>query len=99
MSKYTKGPWKIGDDIQQPEICTQDGKIRIAIIAISGFGVSEEHDANAQLIASAPELLEACKTIFSDAINHQHRFNNKMFPNRADAIYKLERAITKAEGK
>ncbi len=63
MSKYTKGPWKIDDGIHQPEIHAQDGKIRIAIIAVSGFGVSEEHAANAQLISAAPELLEALKAM------------------------------------
>ena len=44
------------------------------------------------------ELLEACKAVYSDAINHQHKHNNKMFPKRFEAIQKLKQAISKAIG-
>lgn len=46
---------------------------------------------------AASDLLEACKAVYSDAINHQHRHNNKMFPKRAEAIHKLQQAIAKAK--
>lgn len=52
-----------------------------------------------ELEAINADLLEACKAIYTDAINHQHKHNNKMFPKRFEAIQKLEQAISKAEGR
>ena len=52
MSKYTKGPWFIRTKQGHYEIYQKGWKAYIG----------ETHDkANAKLIASAPELLEACK--------------------------------------
>lgn len=65
MSKHTRGPWTIED--------TKDGQYeRIQshgyVIAWTGhkdFGSLPEHKANAALIAAAPELLEACKSMIA----------------------------------
>ena len=49
-----------------------------------------DYEANAQLIASAPELLEACKKALRDFPDYYH-YN--------DVRKKIKQAITKAEGK
>lgn len=75
---YTKGKWKVKIEGINTFILTQP-EIRI-----------EETEANARLIASAPELLEACKL----AVNEYH-----LDGNCANAIAELKQAISKAEGK
>ena len=58
MSKYTKGPWKLHD----MEDNTIVGNDHLAIADANAISRSkEENQANAHLIAAAPELLEACK--------------------------------------
>lgn len=89
--KHTPGKWKVEDTIQSPEIHTQDGMIRIATIAISGHGVSGEHEANANLISAAPELLEALKEMVKC-----HDFD-KPDCNCCECRY-AKKVITKAEG-
>ena len=63
MSKHTKGKWEVeicGETLAT-YIVTKDNE-NIAQLSWTVFGADrEEIDANARLIASAPELLEACK--------------------------------------
>jgi hypothetical protein len=67
MSNHTPGPW------------THEGQGDITGIEDNGFGrgpvdvcsvylrtVEGRHEANARLIAAAPDLLEACKAALSD---------------------------------
>ncbi len=60
--KHTKGPWGIHTSCGNLEIHPigdEDGVEIIADIESDG----EEQQANAHLIAAAPELLEACKYV------------------------------------
>lgn len=68
--KHTPGPWTVcAEDVDEktgeydePSVVTDsDNPITIAIVRV---GLSES-DANAHLIASAPELLEACTALTS----------------------------------
>ena len=56
--KHTKGKWELGksSSISMPFYIEVDG---IEICRILDFSVQEELEANAKLIAAAPELLEA----------------------------------------
>ncbi len=65
MKKHTPGPWvNTGLDHQYPkEINIQSGNLYIAR-TIGGLGLIEE-TANANLIAAAPELLEALRNLMS----------------------------------
>lgn len=55
MAKHTPGPWEQSG-------CSVYGKTTAKPICLmSGPAMQEEREANARLIASAPELLEACK--------------------------------------
>ena len=91
----TPGPWRIGEKgiIGNPSIIADTPGIRnIAIIAIC-----PEQDANARLVAAAPDLLEACKTVLPEIeLDARHSFEEQALLEIAD---QLRRAISKAEGR
>ena len=85
MGKHTSGPWKLEKSSmgRTSRIISQDD------LVIAECWNSEQ-EANARLIASAPELLEACKEALKE-------FNEMGYtPNYADNM--LREAIAKAEG-
>jgi hypothetical protein len=92
-SKHTPGPWRDG----------QDGNMRV--YGPDGMGehsgliaVVYKGRANAQLIAAAPDLLEAMKGIvhFSDAVAFR---TDPLSKALRQWIYAGEAAIAKAEGR
>lgn len=60
QSKHTPGPWK--QEYEGGSI-SQSSNIHKIIVYDEGKFDNEEGQANARLIAAAPELLEACKTV------------------------------------
>ena len=80
MTQHTPGPWGIGDGgmhvyYVNPEIEAGkniDDPSHDSIVAkCDGMGVlsgipDDERQANARLIAAAPELLEACKALMAN---------------------------------
>lgn len=74
-TSHTPGPWRIDPEIDHA-ITTQSG-LRIAEVATYGAGlvsISEiapwhHHEANARLIAAAPELLEIARRALEYAPN------------------------------
>lgn len=72
--EHTKGEWKIekrdGHSMYgvRPVICTRDVD-RIAVISYRGGASRDEADANALLIAAAPDLLVACEALVSGINN------------------------------
>ena len=68
MSEHTPGPWKIvGEDMRFVYAPGKDGTNRfsthVAPGHIPGYDDEETQQANARLIAAAPDLLAACKSI------------------------------------
>jgi hypothetical protein len=67
MSRHTKGPWKISDTGHVVGIVDVNVEVLIAdTYALEGYGKVDpkgEKEANTNLIAAAPELLEACKQL------------------------------------
>lgn len=61
MSAHTPGPWSIEDN----SICNEEFDICIAVIEDDGGyeATPVAQDANAFLIAAAPDLLAACKAV------------------------------------
>ena len=59
MSKHTKGPWAINEFLVYAE--NGNGCILATINSISKGISDEEAQANARLIAAAPDLLAACE--------------------------------------
>lgn len=93
---HTRGRWQLGNATSAGRFVgsSPDGVLGIAM----AFGDSpDEQDANARLIAAAPDLLEACKAIAvgpSEDLNHDEA--TQMV--RAN-LAKVRAAIAKAEGR
>jgi len=96
MSEHTPGPWRywIYGAGTRIEVLTSESEFHKATpIALTYRDASElgfkftppNAEANARLIAAAPELL--------DALKHAVQFNSQEWANKAEA------AIAKAEGK
>lgn len=104
MSKHTSGPWKmlcVPDDCKLPNggkwwiygPPTENGTANIA--DISACRTEEQQEANAALIASAPELLEALKDAYAEL--NQLAYLQK--DNLAKiTLNKIQAVINKAEG-
>lgn len=65
-TKHTPGPWKARRDSE----LDHEGKLRFEIYshkgeAITGWGCVRQTEANARLIAAAPEMLEALKDLMT----------------------------------
>ena len=62
-AQHTPGPWRVEQNGRASIIiCMRDGKAYSFTIAET-FGYKEERESNARLIASAPDLLAACKRV------------------------------------
>lgn len=96
---YTKGPWekvitaRFGpDDFEGLNI--ESPNENTVICELAGGLPLIEIESNAHLIASAPDLLEACKT------TRNHIFNGHSSPHTTNQILNiLNKAIAKAEGR
>lgn len=90
--KSTPGPWEVhtGDNecCEIHPINDEDGFQVIADIPIDGIG---DKEANARLIASAPDLLEACQEALDVMNQYIHRHQAK------ETFEKLEQAIAKTK--
>ena len=85
MSKHTKGPWEVRADW----IVGFNGALHVATIPRAFDG--DYSEANALLIAAAPDLLAACK----EALRMVRNCTGNWTLGVEDM---LERAIAKAEG-
>jgi len=101
MNKHTPGPWKQGKSggISWYNIYANNETVRVARVfdpspapnhKAEGFEIEE---ANARLIAAAPELLEALEEIATQAGGTFH--NN---PELAKGVLQARAAIAKAKG-
>ncbi len=88
---YTKGPWEYDNtqDNYYGNVIRKNGVIIAKMIHGRGTTVLE-HNANAHLIAAAPDLLEACKKARSQII---------ALCSEDDVPDDVNLAIAKAEGK
>lgn len=68
MNKHTPGPWEImknGDIGVIDKSDTQSFGMMLVICRVDSWDFKEAYDANVDLIAAAPELLEALTLILS----------------------------------
>lgn len=86
--KHTPGPWSI-----EPLTTAIIDSERIQVATVSNYGgaITKEAQANAKLISSAPELLEALKQA-------KPFINTSVFEGK-QAWNKVQEAINKAEGR
>lgn len=69
---HTPGPWAVGDKRGVwvgPVVMANDGQRGVAFVC-------GESDANARLIAAAPDLLEACDALFSRLLGYANDTNS-----------------------
>lgn len=88
MSKHTPGPWKVA----KPRKSYRDGNMMYGIVGpecVSDYEDWGFTEANARLIAAAPELLEALRNLVEAATHHQ--------ADARAALAKARAAIAKAE--
>jgi len=102
MTRYTPGPWEVMHKTSEGHRLVGDdtyGFIKVDKIC-DGLCGRGDMEANACLIASAPELLDACKESLKyfksieKCVTDSEELGEVKFN-----IVKLEEAITKAEGK
>lgn len=101
MTPHTPGPWKIG---KNGSVVTDTPDRQVEITGLNaqdtinwygGHVICETvTNANAVLIAAAPELLEACKYWLEDG-----RFLVANTAEHSNAVEMLRNAIAKAESK
>lgn len=91
MSKHTPGPWNWEND--RTILVAENGE-RIASDADAQYDLLDgpNADANANLIAAAPDLLAACKAALD---RHNYQGDGRPWPQLFD---KIRDAIAKAEG-
>ena len=67
--KHTPGPWQVDGNVVFNPCAPYTGSSGKMIASVAGWGNAnwEIQTANAQLIATAPELLEALKHIINEA--------------------------------
>ncbi|CAB4154873.1 hypothetical protein UFOVP653_37 [uncultured Caudovirales phage] len=71
MTKHTPGPWFLAEKVEGKHTTTNMRRIRSeregmehgAVCEVYGIADGSEAHANARLVASAPELLEALKNL------------------------------------
>lgn len=69
--KHTPGPWTAEHGIYGSIVC-KDGKSMIAVWPEALGGPEFPHEANARLIAAAPELLEALLQVIAEKAPSYH---------------------------
>jgi hypothetical protein len=91
MSKHTPGPWSVGpwfDNYGEPEIIIEhkaDAGNLVIAVALGGL-VGQE--ANARLIAAAPDLLEALNAMLTHMGMDEDEWNKPTFDQARAAIAK-----------
>ena len=111
MSEYTKGPWIMIENHTNISIATgqyADGGHQVAFVA--GNPNLPNRRANARLMSSAPEILEALKVLTEDAeevarrsysvsgTNFDEEFRAED-PDQYERVQVAKAAIAKAEGR
>lgn len=103
MEKHTPWPWKVGhQDIptnwQGVHImATGDHK---GVIGMAYACCADNLEANARLIAAAPELLAACKALHTHpSMENKQDIDAEHFIIDKQALQNIKQAINKAEGK
>lgn len=90
MSDHTEGPWEIH---RQPcEILVQGGGVTIATVRPYDMDHAGTRDADANLLAAAPDMLQALEELLAEA--EAHDFHNA----RSFGFQLAEDAYRKAKG-
>ena len=99
-SKHTPGPWQMSGDCA---VATANEELDELICDCSGRKIDAAFfsdmpgraEANARLIAAAPELLESCRELVTDLLSHASFGLNE---KEVAMLRRAESAIAKADG-
>jgi hypothetical protein len=105
MSKHTPGPWEMSGPIglghlqgREPWFwVSADRTLHLQVMACPDGFVIGENEANARLIAAAPDLLEALKMGYADTMDYIQRNHLSGAENNRWLVL-ARAAIAKAEG-
>jgi hypothetical protein len=106
-AKHTPGPWIVGDQRRRDPGCilihTSSGESIASawnLMRPDGSGPDTPMEANARLIAAAPDLLAACKSAMEllDGLGGADVLGDFFAARADDESAKLMAAIAKAEG-
>ena len=86
--KHTPGPWEASRTFRVQTVCAP----HITICHTDTFGTAGQAHHNAQLIAAAPELLEALKDLLRDAQDRLTEVPDELY-------HRCREIITRAEGR
>lgn len=97
MTKHTEGPWEwdgnpCSYDIENEAPWLIGGNGR----PILAGEIHCDRDANARLIAAAPELLVALENLIGQAVQQNEAYGNPNSPSMALALLEARAAIAKA---
>ena len=106
--KHTPGPWEVRADPSHYDSFTtvvagsgeqRKGMLREMIVEIGGWAGIETAEANARLIAAAPDLLAACQRLVT-LIDESDQWSDVVSGTAMGEIVNEARtAVAKAEGK
>lgn len=106
-TKHTPGQWHIGSGNGEGSIFADNGRTRLEIGGTTLYPIcqvnrkweDEEDEANARLIAAAPELLQAILDLFREcAMVHKYWGDGANTKEADAAIKRAKDAIAKATG-
>jgi len=109
-TKHTAGPWHYGEAFQILKGDTPcefrgigNGAVHIGYASITGAVPDPEAEANARLIAAAPELLEACEAALEYLNRNRPKGNIRdnftaLNEHENGVVKPLRAAIAKAKG-
>jgi len=100
---HTPGPWVVSDTNDEGDVyVSQTAKaglyVAIALDPLYSSEPTTEANANANLIAAAPDLLEACERIAELDCTDGYTLADSEYPALWDALHVARAAIAKARG-
>jgi len=99
--KYTKGPWEVNSHEHGSHKTISKGANNICIVLLGNLSDGSTGEANAHLIASSPDLLEACKAMIAvgkkASANQGYDNTPGIWLDHINAVKLIRQAIAKAE--
>lgn len=104
MDKHTPGPWRLRISSQEPEVMAGDFHVATCHLYAGKASCGEPSEANARLIAAAPDLYPVAKALAAMPIPDTTSDDTPLFG--LDGVYithgmirAARRAVAKAEGR
>lgn len=89
---YTPGPWFVDDSHVRTAINAKDKHVAMVNLEVP----VEEHKGNVNLIAAAPDMLDALESCLSYMVNLARSFGRNT--DELPSVLKTKQAIAKAKG-